>query len=129
MRTAGYSRAMPTRIIAVAIDCHDAEALAEFWREALDHPAPTRWQDARGLSYVELGREGGPSLLFQPVPESKTVKNRLHLDIAPTEIGQQDEVERLTALGAKVISQAPDQHWIVLADPEGNEFCVLPRRS
>ncbi|QYN19894.1 VOC family protein [Amycolatopsis sp. DSM 110486] len=119
---------MNSRLIAVAIDCRNAEALAEFWREALDYPATERWTDHHGLTYVELKAPGRASLLFQPVPEGKTVKNRLHLDVAPTTAEQRDEVERLVTLGAKILDDPDDEHWIVLADPEGNEFCVLPRR-
>ncbi|MFF4591749.1 VOC family protein [Amycolatopsis sp. NPDC001319] len=60
---------MSSRLIAVAIDCRNAEALAEFWREALDYPATERWTDHHGLTYVELKAPGRASLLFQPVPE------------------------------------------------------------
>jgi predicted enzyme related to lactoylglutathione lyase len=120
---------MTTRIIALAFDCHDADSLAQFWRQALGYPAPTSWRDAHELSYVELKDEGRPSLLFQPVPEGKSAKNRLHLDIAPADHDQDAEVTRLVSLGATAVANDPDQHWVVLADPEGNEFCVLPRRG
>ncbi|MFI5606942.1 VOC family protein [Amycolatopsis sp. NPDC051903] len=119
---------MTSRLIAIAVDCRNAEALAEFWREALDYPKTHRWTDAHGVTYVELTAPDGPSLLFQPVPEDKTVKNRLHLDLAPRTLDQRDEVERLVTLGAKVLADPDDDPWIVLADPQGNEFCVLPRR-
>ncbi|MGW4485396.1 VOC family protein [Amycolatopsis sp. NPDC004368] len=119
---------MSSALIAVAVDCRNAEALAEFWREALGYPDTERWTDHHGLTYVELKGPGRPSLLFQPVPEGKTVKNRLHLDIAPETVEQRDEVERLVTLGAKVLADPEDDHWIILADPEDNEFCVLPRR-
>jgi hypothetical protein len=69
------------------------------------------------VTYVELKSPDVPSLLIQPVPEAKSGKNRLHLDIAPTELEQREEVARLVSLGAKIVD-----------DPEGNEFCVLPRR-
>jgi len=73
----------------------------------------------------------GPGLVFVPVPEGKTVKNRLHIDLAPRAADdQQAEVERLVALGAvKVDVGQRDASWIVLADPEGNEFCVLSPRD
>ena len=66
-----------------------------------------------------------PDLLFLKVPESKTVKNRLHLDLRPRD--QQGEVERLESLGARrvFVGQSAEATWVVLADPEGNEFCVL----
>ncbi len=108
------------------MDCHDAEALAAFWREALGCRETKRWQDAKGLEYVQL--QGEPIVLFQPVGEDKVVKNRLHLDLRPDEGSQAGEVRRLVDLGAKVVSDEPDFPWVVLTDPEGNEFCVLPPR-
>jgi Glyoxalase-like domain len=116
-----------TGIVAIAIDCHDASTLALFWAEALSLPRRRDWQDAHGTKYVQIGPEhGGPDLLFQPVDERKTGKNRLHLDIRPSELTQQGEVERLAVLGARVLSDDPDLPWVLMADPEGNEFCVLP---
>ncbi|MBB4684183.1 VOC family protein [Amycolatopsis jiangsuensis] len=120
---------MSSRLIAIAIDCRDADALAEFWREALDYPLPQRWEDSHGRTYVELKAPDRPSILFQPVPEGKAGKNRLHLDVAPDQLDQRSEVERLVTLGARVLEDPPDDPWIVLADPGGNEFCVLPARS
>jgi hypothetical protein len=76
--------------------------------------------------------ERGPGLIFVPVPESKTLKNRLHLDLAPgPDDDQEAEVSRLEALGARRINvgQGGDVTWVVLADPEGNEFCVLTSRD
>ncbi|PXY34678.1 hypothetical protein DI005_30970 [Prauserella sp. PE36] len=117
---------MPARVLAIAVDCADAERLAAFWREALAYPEPRRWRDADGVEYVEL--DGDPPLVFQPVPEEKAGKNRLHLDLAPAEGDQYVEVERLIGLGATVLADEERHPWVVLADPEGNEFCVLPRR-
>ena len=88
-----------------------------------------RWSDAAGTGYVETGDGDGAVLLFQPVHEDKAVKNRLHLDIAPVQVSQADEVARLVRLGASVLDDSPLLRWVVLADPEGNEFCVLPPRS
>ncbi|KAA9156949.1 VOC family protein [Amycolatopsis acidicola] len=119
---------MSARVIAVAVDCHEPETLAEFWKAALGYPETERWQDSHGVTYVELKAPGQASLLFQPVPEAKTVKNRLHLDLAPGTGGQREEVERLAALGAELVEDPHDDPWIVLRDPEGNEFCVLPPR-
>jgi hypothetical protein len=131
---------MSTRVIAVAIDCADPETLAEFWCHALGYTVTERWADSRGCRYVEAGarrptleelRSGPvePVLLFQPVAEEKTGKNRLHLDIAPVEHGQQEEVRRLIGLGATQVADEPDLPWVVLTDPEGNEFCVLRTRA
>jgi hypothetical protein len=117
---------MNSRIIAVAVDCHDAQSLAQFWCEALDYPSTRQWNDAYGRTYLEANRPGFPALLFQPVAEEKAAKNRLHLDIAPSSRTQDAEVQRLLALGARLLSNDSRVPWVVLADPEGNEFCVLP---
>ena len=79
-----------------------------------------------GEWWLEPGGDS-PDILFLEVPESKTVKNRVHLDLRPDD--QQAEVRRLTELGARQVDIGQgEQSWIVLADPEGNEFCVLRRR-
>jgi hypothetical protein len=123
---------MPSRIIAVAVDCPSdpaqAKRLRDFWCEALDYRESRHWRDAEGTEYVEITGDG-PMLLFQPVGEDKRTKNRLHLDIAPAEGDQPSEVARLVAFGAEVTSDDPVFPWVVLADPAGNEFCVLPPRS
>lgn len=119
---------MASRIIAVAVDCRDAAKLAAFWREALGGGELDRWRDGYGVTYVQLSVANRADLLFQPVPEDKVVKNRLHLDVAPTELDEYAEVDRLVSLGATVLGDDPAEHWVCLADPEGNEFCVLPRR-
>lgn len=96
---------------------------------ALGYRLVKRFTDANGVEYVEIGADGGGLvLLFQPVPEGKVAKNRLHLDLAPTGGSQADEVCRLVGLGARQLADDPEFPWIVLADPEGNEFCVLPAR-
>jgi catechol 2,3-dioxygenase-like lactoylglutathione lyase family enzyme len=118
-----------SRVIAVTIDCRDVERCAAFWAAALGERITHRWKDAHGVQYVEVGLPGGPLLLFQPVPEAKSVKNRLHLDVAPASGSQADEVDRLVGLGATVLADPPEHTWVVLADPEGNEFCVLPRKE
>jgi predicted enzyme related to lactoylglutathione lyase len=115
-----------TEVVAVAVDAMDAEALGRFWAAALERSAPFTWDDPTGRTYVELA--GEPALLFQPVPEVKAGKNRLHLDLAPRGRGQDAEVARLVGLGATVLDEAVGFRWVVMADPEGNEFCVLPPR-
>lgn len=119
---------MTGHIEAIAFDARDAEALAAFWCAALGYRVTDRWRDAHGLEYVEATREGATMLLFQPVPEGKSAKNRVHLDVRPSGT-QREEVERLVALGARVLSDAPDLPWIAMEDPEGNEFCVLGTRQ
>ncbi|MFI1382228.1 VOC family protein [Embleya sp. NPDC020886] len=107
----------------LVVDANDVPALAEFWRRVLDWDLTVQGED------IELNAPDGslPTILFQPVPEGKTVKNRLHIDVSPA-IGsdQESELARLLALGAKPadIGQG-DNSWQVLTDPEGNEFCLL----
>jgi len=115
---------MSSRVIATVFDCRDAEALAGFWCAALDYQVVRRWRDAHDIEYVEAGAAGEPLLLFYPVPDQKRAKNRVHLDVRA--VGPQyDEVARLVALGARIVEDDPAQVWVVLQDPEGNEFCVL----
>jgi hypothetical protein len=76
---------------------------------------------------VDTGEGSGPGLLFLPVPEGKTIKNRLHLDLQPQDHSRDEEIERLLSLGAKLIEdlRRPDgRGWAVMIDIEGNEFCV-----
>ena len=117
---------MVSRLIAVAVDCRDPERLAAFWCAALGAEIDRCWRDAHGVEYVQIGTGDGPLLLFQPVPEDRTGKNRLHLDVRPATGTQEGEVARLVDLGATVLSDEAEHPWVVLADPEGNEFCVLP---
>ncbi|MCT2581646.1 VOC family protein [Actinophytocola gossypii] len=119
---------MVSRVLAVTVDCRDTAGMVAFWCAALGYTETARWRDARDVEYVEIGRDGEPPLLFQPVDDPKTGKNRLHLDLAPTTGTQAEEVERLTGLGARVVSDEPEFPWVVLTDPQGNEFCVLPPR-
>jgi predicted enzyme related to lactoylglutathione lyase len=109
----------------VAIDCADAYELARFWSEALD--SPLHPEDNPGDPEIDVMLPEGPLLHFNQVPEAKTVKNRLHLCLRP-ETTREEEVERLLDLGATLVDdrREPDgAGWAVLADPEGNEFCVL----
>ena len=94
---------MTSRLVAVALDCHDPEALAAFWCAALGYRVREWWSDAAGTGYVETGGDDGAALVFQPVREDKAVKNRLHLDVAPVQGSQADEVTRLVGLGASML--------------------------
>lgn len=116
---------MASRIIATVFDCRDAEALAAYWCAALDYGIARRWRDAHGTEYVEATADGEHMLLFHPVPDRKRAKNRVHLDLRATE-SQYDEVARLVALGGRVVTDDAAVEWVVMQDPEGNEFCVLP---
>jgi catechol 2,3-dioxygenase-like lactoylglutathione lyase family enzyme len=116
---------MAARLTEICVDCSDPDRLAEFWSAVLGWPVGERDEDS-----VELvGPPGWPTLLFIQVPEPKTVKNRLHLDVNATDRDQQEEVDRLLALGATHADVGQGEvSWVVLADPEGNEFCVLRSR-
>jgi len=110
----------------VAIDCADAYELARFWGEVTGRPVEPGAKPGDGETQVEL--DGGLVLYFNRVPEPKTVKNRVHLCLRPDGTPRDGEVERLLALGATFVADRrnPDgTGWAVLADPEGNEFCVL----
>ena len=107
--------------IGLVIDCTDPEALAAFWGPAIGYT----YVGAAG-NYAMLTAEGRPKLLLQRVAEAKAGKNRMHLDIEADDI--EAEAARLEALGARrlegEVRSEFDSHWIVMADPEGNEFCV-----
>ncbi len=118
---------MPSEFYHLVIDCHDPRALARFWAAVLGQKILYESDDE---VIVGAGEQAYPGLCFLPVPDVKTVKNRLHIDLNPDD--QQAEVERLLALGARPadVGQGDGVGWVVLADPEGNEFCVLrPHRS
>jgi len=111
------------RVSEVVIDCADHGRVVDFWAAALDYER--REVNEQYVALVPPSREPGrPRLLFQKVPEPKAGKNRVHLDFrAPV---MADEVARLVGLGATFIAERSlgDVAWTVLADPEGNEFCV-----
>lgn len=133
----------------IAVDCAAPHRLAAFWAEALGYEVEDH--AAQVAEMLELGHatdddtttvegrlawrtaaacsdrtDGQPRLLFQEVPEPKSVKNRLHLDLHVGEDRRDAEVERLVGLGARRIGEGAQgpHRWIVLADPEGNELCV-----
>src|SRR5688500_17110157 len=115
---------MPVKVSQIVIDCHDPERLAKFWCEVLGWNVIGHEDDGS----VEIGDppQSPLTLLFEPAPEPKVAKNRLHLDVRPVDASQEDELERLRALGATHADVGQgEQTWVVLADPEGNEFCLL----
>jgi hypothetical protein len=117
---------MGSKFTELVIDCADPERMAEFWSAVLDYKITEKDEDG---VYIEGSPESGPGLLFQIVPEGKSVKNRLHIDVSPVDRDQPEELERLLALGARRIDIGQgDVSWVVLADPEGNEFCLLHTR-
>ncbi|MER6711640.1 VOC family protein [Streptomyces sp. NPDC006129] len=113
----------------VAIDCADAYELARFWSRVTGRPLDP--EAGPGDRETQLLMAEGPALYFNQVPEPKTVKNRIHLCLRP-ETSREQEVERLLGIGATLVADRrnPDgSGWAVLADPEGNEFCVLRSES
>ncbi len=121
---------MASRIVSVPIDCTDAELLATFWSDVLGWQIVKRgWQRTEhGADGVSIGSADGGAfeIDFRWVPDAPSPsKNRLHLDINPTDREQDSEFERLLALGAKPVDIGQgDVSWHVLADPEGNVFCL-----
>ena len=122
---------MACRFSELVVDCRDPEALAAFWAAVLDYRVLSRDDDGA----VEIGPEAGfggpaPTLVFGPVPEPTPGKLRMHIDLNATDRDQDAELERLLGLGATRadVGQTGEEAWHVLADPEGNEFCLLERR-
>ncbi|WP_285102018.1 VOC family protein [Promicromonospora sp. MEB111] len=124
------------RLHDVVFDCRHPASLARFWAVVLDGYAVAPYDDEEldrlrtlGVhdpeddpSVLVEGPAGAPRLFFNRVPEPKTVKNRVHLDVRAPD--RDAEVARLVAAGASQVGR--HENWVVLADPEGNEFCVLP---
>ena len=117
---------MGIRIQCLCIDAEDPATVASFWQSALGWRRTFEKEDEVVLEPPAGSPEDGvaPDLLFLKVPEGKAVKNRLHLDLRPED--QAAEVARLEALGARRVSVGQGKvSWVVMADPEGNEFDVL----
>jgi hypothetical protein len=118
---------MTLRLQNVSFDCRDPARLAAFWAEAIGWRVTFADADEVTLEPPAGSSDEGvvPDIEFLLVPDDKVVKNRLHLDLRPSD--QVAEVQRLIDLGAQRvdIGQGPECTWVVLADPEGNEFCVL----
>ena len=124
---------MALRLQCITVDARDPLALAQFWAEALGWKIGEDINDVEVWIERELGdpkNTGFPDILFLKNASVKNVKNRLHLDLRPD--NQDTEVARLELLGAKRVdigqSAEPTCTWVVMADPEGNEFCVLSAR-
>ncbi|MFF0481305.1 VOC family protein [Streptomyces sp. NPDC004435] len=123
---------MACRISELVLDCADPERLAAFWSEVLDYVELDREEDGS----IEIGPAGTgfggpqPTLVLSPSTDPRTGKLPLHIDVSATDRDQDAELERLLALGAvrADVGQKGDEGWHVLADPEGNEFCLLHRR-
>ena len=117
---------MTSRIAAISIDAVEPRVVADFWCAVLG------WQvveeDESGLS-IAVSERSWPTIDVFAVPEKKTTKNRLHLDLRAEGTTTAEELARLLGLGARRvdIGQGTDVSWVVLSDPEGNEFCLLAR--
>lgn len=122
----GMMAAMPSRIAVIAIDALEPRVVADFWCNVL------RWQvveeDTDGIG-IAPPDSSWPTIDVIQVSEAKTVKNRLHFDLRADGVTTAEELERLLGLGARRVDvgQGPDVSWVVLSDPEGNEFCLLAR--
>lgn len=116
---------MPVYIDCVTFDCADPDCLAAFWTAALGYMVRDTMD---GWMVLQPTNRPGPLIGLQRVPESKIVKNRVHLDLQVTATTMAEEVARLEALGATAVQHVvnePDEEHTVMQDPEGNEFCVV----
>ena len=123
---------MTSRFTELVIDCHDPRRLADFWMALLGYEVLDERDDLIEIAAWEptveavLALATPPTLIFVQVPESKSIKNRLHLDLSPVDNSHAEEIDRALQLGATRVDVGQgEQPWEVLADPEGNEFCIL----
>jgi hypothetical protein len=117
---------MPSRLAVIAIDAIRPRVVADFWCAVLGWHVVE--EDSEVISIAPQDKSW-PSIDVVAVPEGKIVKNRLHFDLRADGVSTTEELERLLALGAqrRNVGQGPDVSWVVLGDPEGNEFCLLSR--
>jgi hypothetical protein len=122
---------MTSYISHTTIDCRNAYELSEWWKPVLEYvDLPDDPNEPGHEECLIQSPDGGHRLLFIEVPDEKTVKNRIHLDLAPREGTRDEELARLLAHGATEVADlrgkcGPGTGWVVLTDPEGNEFCIL----
>lgn len=120
---------MASRIFQTTVDCRDAFALSQWWKQVLDYVDIEGDPNLPGHEECIIQRaDSGHQVLFIEVDDVKVVKNRLHFDLRPTDRSRDDEIDRLVGSGATLVAdlRLPDgTGWATLADPEGNEFCVL----
>jgi catechol-2,3-dioxygenase len=123
-RHAAHTSDMPVRLHHVVIDAHDLPGLARFWTQALGWKVLSERENEIVIGTDENALLG---ICFMPVADPKTIKNRVHLDLTSSAADRDQEIDRLLALGARRagIGQTGAESWTVLADPEGNEFCIV----
>jgi predicted enzyme related to lactoylglutathione lyase len=123
--------AMTSRISHTSVDAIDAYAQSVFWSQVLDFiEDPDDPNEPGHEECLITSRDLSQLLLFIAVPDGKAVKNRVHLDLRPTDCTREQEAERIVALGATQLAdhrRSDGGGWITLADPEGNEFCILSK--
>jgi len=124
-----------TELVIDVVEGHDLKKLAEFWCQVLDWRVLDEEPDIIEIGAAPLTAEEAragqvvPTIVFLHVPEEKAMKNRVHIDVNPIDGTQDEEIARLEALGARRVDIGQgEQTWAVMADPEGNEFCVLAGR-
>lgn len=118
---------MYSAVLNVTFDCHDPKVVAAFWSAVTGYAAEEVASPGNPYWVATPPDQAWPRLVFVLVPERKERKNRVHLDVLPVDDDQSKELERLLALGATVVDDRRDLDpggWVVLADPEGNEFCL-----
>jgi catechol 2,3-dioxygenase-like lactoylglutathione lyase family enzyme len=119
---------MTSGINHITVSCRDPYQLALFWQQVTGYQEDPDGANEPGEDEAYLEPPGGgTALLFVQVPEEKTIRNRVHLDLMPIDLTRNEEVDRLLAIGATLVDdrRTPNgRGWAVLADPEGNEFCV-----
>jgi predicted enzyme related to lactoylglutathione lyase len=114
-------------ILNITFDCADSDSVAHFWSELTGWPRSKVEMPGNPFWVVAGPAEDAARLVFVEVVEPRAVKNRIHLDLVPRDASQDEELDRLISLGARMVDdrrQAAPGGWVVLADPEGNEFCV-----
>lgn len=122
---------MTSFVSHTSVDCRDAYALSVFWADVLGYAENPDDPNEPGDAECPISDpDTGHTVLFIEVPDPTPGKNRIHFDLRPREGRRDDEVERLVAMGATVVADRRDVHgpgigWVTLADPEGNQFCVL----
>ena len=119
---------MTARISHTTFDAIDAHGQSVFWRNVLGFEEdPDDPNEPGHEECMIFSPDGSERILFIEVPDPKQVKNRLHLDLVPAEGNRDEELARLLELNASTVAdlRRPDGGWVVLADPEGNEFCIM----